>query len=49
MYTTSMDFSSYSTEICQLKITPTAFLSKAPNIMVTNISAYTVLSFAQNS
>ena len=33
IYNTSMGFSTYSTQNLQLKIPPTAFLSKPPNIM----------------
>ena len=35
-----MGFSTYSTQNHQFKILPTAFLSKPPNIMFTNNSAY---------
>ena len=44
--TTSMGFSTYSTQNCHFKIPPTAFLSKPPNIMFTNNSAYTVFSLS---
>ena len=41
--TTSMSFpTTYSTQNRQFKIPPTAFLSKPPNIMFANNSAYTV-------
>ena len=42
IYTTSMGFSTYSTQKCQFIILPTAFLSQPPNIMFANNSAYTV-------
>ena len=35
-----MGFSTYSTQNCLFKIPPTVLLSKLPNIMFTNISAY---------
>ena len=42
IYTTIMGFTTYSTQNRQFKILPTAFLSKLPNIMFANNSAYTV-------
>ena len=38
IYTTSMGFSTYSTQNRQFKIPPTVFLSKPPNVMFANNS-----------
>ena len=46
IYTTSMGFSTYSTQNCQFKIPPTAFLGKPSNIMFTNNSPYMALHIA---